>query len=317
MLILVLAEKDDPALGVLQTIDAEFVFGGDPQLFSADQLERAEVVLNGSHDAQTLRALWPKLHSVKWIHSLSAGVEDILFPELRESSIPLTNARGVYKRSLGEWAMLAMLYFAKDVPRLMAQREQALWQQFDCLMLENATVAIIGYGEIGRDVAARAKAFGMRVIATRRRADAPHDGLADEVFSSDEREEVMRRADYVVVSAALTPDTRKIVGRRELQAMKPSAILINVGRGALVDEPALVDVLQKKQIGGAALDVFETEPLPEDHPLWKLDNILLSPHSADHTSTWRHDTVAFFIRNFERFQKGQPLENIVDKQAGY
>jgi phosphoglycerate dehydrogenase-like enzyme len=317
MTILVLARPGAPHLQALQSLPAQVKFGLLPSDFDAADVEKADIVVNGSHSGETLAALWPRLSSLRWVHSLSAGVESLVFPALRESAVPLTNARGVYKRSLGEWTILAMLFFAKDVRRLLRQQHESKWEQFECQMLEGAAVAIIGYGEIGRDVAQRAKAFGMKVIATRRRADQPGDGIADEILPDSANAEVMSRADYVVLCSPLTPATKGMIGDAQFAAMRRSAVFINIGRGAVVDERALIDVLAERRILGAALDVFAEEPLPPSHPFWRMDNLLLSPHSADHTATWLHESTGFFIENFERFQAGEPLQNVVDKEAGY
>lgn len=317
MLVLVIGKRNAPHLKTLESLPAEVIFAESASDLSPDILAKVDVAVNTSHHGQILETMWPSLKSIKWTHSLSAGVESVIFPALRSSSIPLTNARGVYKKSLGEWAMLAILYFAKDIRRLVRQQEAAKWDQYDVEMIEGSTVAIIGYGEIGREVAWRAKAFGMNVIATRRRAESKSDEFASEILPSSENTAAMSRADYVVLCSALTPETRGMIGAREFAAMKSTGIFINIGRGAVVDEPALIDALQRKRIRGAGLDVFVTEPLPQDSPLWKLENVLLSPHSADHTATWQHESVAFFIENFNRFAKGEPLQNIVNKEAGY
>ncbi len=317
MTILVLARPGAPHLFALESLAAKVKFGLRPEDFSPEDVAAARIVVNGSHSGETLAALWPRLTALEWIHSLSAGVEGLMFPELRESPLPLSNARGIYKRSLGEWTILAMLYFAKDVRRLQRQQRESRWEQFDCLMLEGATVAILGYGEIGRDVAQRARAFGMRVLATRRRVEAPQDELAHEIRPASENAAVMAEADYVVLCSPLTEETRGMIGKAEFAAMKPSAVFINIGRGAVVDEPALIDALEERRIAGAALDVFVEEPLPAGHPFWRMDNLLLSPHTADHTATWQHESVAFFLENLARFEKGEPLANLVDKRAGY
>ena len=317
MLVLVIAKRGAPHLRILDTLPAEVRIGESASDFSAEDLEKAEIVVNGSHHGHVLEELWPSLKNLKWVHSLSAGVEGVVIPALKASSIPLTNARGVYKRSLGEWAMLAMLYFAKDVRRLTRQKNDSRWEQFDVDMLSGATVTIIGYGEIGKEVAWRAKAFGMNVIATRRRVTEASDEFASEICPSSENVKAIAKADYVVLSSALTPETRGMISTSEFAAMKPSAVFINIGRGAVVDEPALIEVLEKGKIRGAGLDVFAEEPLPAESPLWKLDNVLLSPHSADHTATWQHETVEFFVENFHRYTRGEALKNIVDKQAGY
>jgi len=217
----------------------------------------------------------------------------------------LTNARGVFSEILGEFAIAAVLFFAKGLRRMVRSQEAGVWDQFDTVEVASQTMGVIGMGDIGKAVARRAEAMGMHVVGLRR-ADGP-----------ERRRDLLARSDYVVLSAPLTPETRGIVGEAELRAMKPTAILINVGRGPLVDEAALVAALREKRIRGAALDVFDEEPLPAGHPFYALDNVLLSPHSADHTPDWKQRTMRLFLDNFERYRKGEPLLNVVEKRRGY
>jgi phosphoglycerate dehydrogenase-like enzyme len=194
------------------------------------------------------------------------------------------------------------------------------WEPFDVEEIAGQTVGIIGYGDIGRAAATRARAMGMHVLATRRHipADATaNDPQIDEYFRPDARREMMAHCDYVVATAPLTEETRHMISDPEFSSMKPTAVVINVGRGPVIDEHALVQALMSKRIRGAALDVFEHEPLPRGHPLYSLENVLLSPHCADHTATWQDDAMRFFLEQFGRFEKGEPLQNIVNKKLGY
>jgi phosphoglycerate dehydrogenase-like enzyme len=275
----------------------------------------ADVVLVGIGGQKVLRELWPSLRRARWLHSLSAGVENLLFPELIESNVTVTNGRGVYKRSLAEFALAAMLFFAKDLGRMKRSQQAGRWDPFDVEMLDGATLGVVGFGEIGRATASLAKPFGMRVLALKRRSLT--DPLADQVYVSSDRMAMISESDYLLVSAALTQETRDLVGEAEIAAMKPYAVVINVGRGAVVNESALIRALEEHRIRGAALDVFNEEPLPDSHPFWHLDNVLLSPHTADHTATWLDETMQFFVEEFQRFANGEPLVNIVDKKAGY
>jgi phosphoglycerate dehydrogenase-like enzyme len=263
----------------------------------------ADVIFVGPRSGPELREVWPQAKRVRWVHSLSAGVETILCPELRPSDVVLTNGRGVFAPALAEWAVAAILYFAKNFPRLLrAQRERA-WESFNVERVEGQTVGIVGYGSIGRAVVERCVALGMRPVAFSR-----HQGSL---------EEVLREADYIVVSTPLTNDTRGMIGAAELKAMRRNAVLINVGRGPVVDEAAMITVLKTHRIKGAALDVFEHEPLPPDHPLWTLDNVLISPHGADYTSDSHERAMRCFLDNLARFERGEELMNVVDKNAGY
>ena len=254
----------------------------------------AEVVLVHPRAGARLREIWPQIPSVKWVHALSAGVENLLFPEL---DVPLTNGRGIFAPALAEWVLAAILHFAKDIPRLMRART---WEPFTLQRIEGQTAGIVGYGSIGRVVGERCAAMGMKVTGVSR-----HEGSLDDV---------LRDSDYAIVCAPLTGATRGLVDPRR---MKRGAVLINVGRGEVVDEAALVDALRSRHLKGAALDVFATEPLPPTHPLWALDNVLISPHCADHTGDSHERAMRCFLENLARFEKGEPLLNVVDKSAGY
>jgi phosphoglycerate dehydrogenase-like enzyme len=286
--------------------------------FLKQHAPEADVILNGFHDGTALGAILPLAGRVKWIHALSAGVEKVLSPELIESPVPLTNGRGVFGPALAEFSVAAMLYFAKDFRRLIRQQQAARWEQFDVAFLRDQTLGVIGYGGIGRETARLAHALGMKVLALRRRTpSAEPDPVLERSFTRDQLNEMLSLSDYLLAAAPLTPETQGLLGPSEFHFMKDSAVFINVGRGAVADEASLISALNQGAIRGAALDVFEKEPLPADHPFYRMENVLLSPHSADHSTGWMELAVKQFVENFERFRNGQPLEYIVDKQAGY
>jgi phosphoglycerate dehydrogenase-like enzyme len=231
---------------------------------------------------------------------------------------PLTNSRGVYARSLSEFALAGMLYFAKNLNRMRDAQRAHKWEQFDIDELHGKALGIVGYGEIGRRTAERAKPFGMQVYILRRRPQfAADDPLVDRVYRTDELDSLLAASDYLLVSAPLTAETRGMLGATQLARMKPSAVLINLGRGPVVVETALVDALRQQKIRGAVLDVFNQEPLPAGHPFYSLDNVLLSPHCADHTATWMDEAMQLFLENLELFRAGKPLKNLTDKKSGY
>ncbi|HSP36096.1 MAG TPA: D-2-hydroxyacid dehydrogenase [Thermoanaerobaculia bacterium] len=259
----------------------------------------ADVLVLAPRYGEWIRDVWPDARKLRWIHSLGAGVEKLPFDILRDSDVVVTNARGVYAGALAEWVIGAMLYFAKDFRRLTTARE---WKPFHVERLEGATLGIVGYGNIGEAIARRANAFGMRILTARR---------------SDPVDDLIAASDYVVLSTPLTPATHRLMNADRIARMKPSAVLVNISRGQVVDEAALIDALGAHRIRGAALDVFETEPLPPDSPLWTLDNVLLSPHSADRTTDSHERAIAVFRANLARFERGEPLENIVEKVRGY
>nr|ALS92394.1 D-isomer specific 2-hydroxyacid dehydrogenase, NAD binding domain protein [uncultured bacterium] len=317
--VLVLADPTDPTLAMLEELPAETTIaaGNSVEAFTRAAAD-ATVILTWSISGELLRQVFAITPRVRWIHSRSAGLDSVLFPALQASPVTLTNGRGVFSNSLGEFVIGGALFFAKDFRRMIRSQAAGIWDQFDVEPLEGQTLAIVGYGDIGRAIAARARAMGMKVLALRRRpAESAGDSLVDEVFPPERKLEMLARADYIVASAPLTPETRGMIGEAEFAVMKPTAVVMNVGRGPVIDEAALVGALSARRIKGAALDVFDREPLPEGHPFYALDNVLLSPHCVDHTPDWLPQAMRFFLQNFERFRKGEPLINVVDKQRGY
>jgi phosphoglycerate dehydrogenase-like enzyme len=278
----------------------------------------ADVIFSWGAKRDLMEQLLAQTPNLKWIHSRSAGLDSLLFPALIESPVPLTNGRGVFSQSLGEFVLAAVLYFAKDFRRMICNQEAGRWEQFNVHEISGQTMGIVGYGDIGRACAWRAKAMGMKVLAVRRHPEqSAGDQNVEHVYGFDGLHEMIRQCDYVVAAAPLTPETKSLINTTEFAAMKPSAIILNVGRGPVIDEPAMLAALQSGKIRGAGLDVFTVEPLPEGHPFYSMDNVLLSPHCADNTQDWLEQAMLFFYRNLDRFQKGEPLENVVDKRAGY
>lgn len=317
--VLVLSEPTDPKLAMLEALPPEttVAVGNRAEAFERSAPE-ATVIFNWGGTRPLLEQVFRMAPRVRWVHSRSAGLEDMLFPALVESNVTLTNARGVFSHSLGEFVIGAALFFAKDFRRMVRSQMAGAWDQFDISMLSGRTMGIVGYGDIGRATATRAKALGMRVLALRRHPEqSAGDPSVEEVLPIRRRQELLARSDYVVITAPLTAETRGLIGAPELAAMKPTAVLINVGRGPVVDESALIQALETGRIRGAALDVFDQEPLPAGHPFYRLENVLLSPHCADHTPDWIDQAMRFFLENYTRFHKGEPLRNVVNKKLGY
>jgi phosphoglycerate dehydrogenase-like enzyme len=312
----------DPAAHHLRLLDklpqpVDIRAGNDPK-FVAAHAPSADVILVGPSEHEALRLALPLATRVRWVHSLSAGVEKYMFPELVESAVPLTNGKGVFTASLAEFVMASILFFAKDLRALVRNQEAGKWRQFDVEFIRDRVLGIVGYGDIGRESARFARALGMEVVAVRRRAALSNeDQDLKRVYPPEELLEMLAASDYVLVATPLTPETRGMIGKRQFDAMRNSSVIINVGRGPVIVESDLIAALQSKRIRGAALDVFDEEPLPEGHPFYVLENVLLSPHSADHTVGWADLATEVFLENFERFRSGQPLKNIVDKRAGY
>ena len=291
-----------------------------------DEVEKfapdAEVILYSGLTGKTvdLAKIWGIAGKLRWLHSLSAGVEKVLFRELIDSPVPVTNARGVFKRSLAEFAILGMLYHYKRVRLLVENQRKHHWDNFSVRFLRDCVMGVVGYGEIGRECAILAKSLGVKIHAIRRNPEkSQNDPLLDRIFAGDELHSMLAEVDVVLAAAPLTPQTHHMLSDAQFAAMKRDAIVINVGRGPVIDEAALVRALQQERIAGAALDVFEEEPLPSSSPLWDMENVLISPHCTDRTvdPDWLDLSMQFFVQNFQRFVKGEPLENVVDKKAGY
>lgn len=316
--VLVLANPNEPQLAMLEALPAEtrIAVGNSAEAFKRAAPE-ASIIFNWSGSGALLREVLGMCPAVRWVHCRAAGLDDLLTPELISSPAPLTNGSGVFSPPLGEFVLGAILYFAKDFRRLIRNQAAGVWEPFDVAEVSGQTAGIVGYGDIGRAVATRLKAMGMNVLALRRSAAAAADQLVSKYYGPGGLVEMVAECDYVVVTAPLTAETRGMIGAREFAAMKASAVVINVGRGAVIDEAAMIEALTGKRIAGAALDVFTSEPLPAGHPFFQLENVLLSPHSTDHTHDWLERAMQFFLTQFERFAKGEPLLNVVDKKRGY
>lgn len=314
-LVLVLTQKEEPQFGMLK--DLQHVVGNNVENFT-EAAKEASVIMHWSGPRDVLRSVFLMSPRVRWVHSRAAGLDNLLFPELVESEVPLTNGSGVFSDSLGEFALGAMLYFAKDFRRMLRNQEAGRWAQFDVDEIAGQTLGMVGYGSIGHAVASRARAMGMHVHAYDLRYNsAATDAVVEQFYDSGDLAKMLGRCDFVVTCMPLTPETLHMVSDAQFAAMKPSAIFINIGRGPVVDQAALVRALTEKKIRGAGLDVFETEPLPDGDPIFKFENILVSPHCADHTKKWLDNAMRFFLEQYERFKNGERLQNIVNKRLGY
>ena len=317
--LLVLTEPHDNNVPLLAELRQKAtILVGDSVLDFATSASAAEIILNWSGSLALLREVFLLSGRVRWIHSRSAGLEQVLFPELVESEVILTNGSGVFSPSLGEFALGAILYFAKDFRRIIRNQMAGIWEPFDVTMVSGQTLGIVGYGSIGRAVATRARALEMNVLALRRRLHQEReDVLIDRFYGPEQRQEMLSRCDYILVALPLTEQTKGVIANAEFAVMKKNAVVINVGRGATIDERAMIETLSENRIRGAALDVFDQEPLPQGHPFYSLENVLLSPHSADHTFGWLDNAMRFFLAQLTRFRHGETLLNIVDKASGY
>ncbi len=318
-LILVLSNADDPELRMLESLPHIRINSPADLTESA---RKAEVILHWAGPRDLLRTTFLACPDIRWVHSRSAGLDKTLFPELVESPVPLTNGSGVFSQSLGEFALAAILYFAKDFRRMIRNQMAGRWEQFLVEEIDGQTVGIVGYGDIGRAVASRVHAMGMRVLALKRHAPvsgdpSPGESMIDQFFGPAELSAMLAQCDFIVIATPLTPETHHMISDAAFSAMKPNAVVINIGRGPVIDQAALLRALTEKKIKGAGLDVFEQEPIPAGDPIFKFENVLVSPHCADQTTEWLKQAMRFFIKQYERFSEGEPLENIVEKHLGY
>src|SRR6202047_4913042 len=263
--VLALASPAEPQLALLRQLPQEtnVVVGDSVDAFRSAS-RNATIILNWSGSGALLREAFQMCPNLQWVHTRSAGLDSVLFPELTESPVSLTNGTGVFSPSLAEFVLGAILYFAKDFRRMVRNQCAGVWEAFDVLPVSGSTVGIIGYGDIGRAVANKTRAMGMRGMAIKRHSPSLFkldDPLVDQVYGPDRRIEMLSRCDYVVVSAPLTSETRSMIGKPEFAAMKTTAVIINVGRGPIIDEAAMINALFERRIKGAALDVFDQEPL--------------------------------------------------------
>lgn len=282
------------------------------------------------HDAEVLFTLslrpeqFAAAPQLRWIHAPSAAVHQLLFPQLVKSEVVVTNSREVHGPVVAEHVIALIFALAKKIPqavRLQEKRtwgQEAIWKQgAHPREIAGATLGLIGVGSIGRRVAQMASALSMRVIAVREHPEKGKPDGVQAVFAPSQLDDMLRQSDYVVLAAPLIAATQGLINADRLAVMKPEACLINVGRGAQVDEAALITALSTRRIAGAALDVFEREPLPSESPLWNVDNLLITPHTAGLTEKLWHRHYDLFSDNLRRYLARQPLQFVVDKQKGY
>ena len=273
-----------------------------------------------------LRWVWGKNYArivgqmpqIRWLHTASAGVDHVLTPEVKaKSNLTVTDSGPAFEIAISEFVLAWMLMAARGLPELMKNQREHLWKPVPQFELHGKTVGILGLGPIGRGTAVRAKAFGMHTLGLRRR-NAPVEGV-DEVLTGPEGlTRLLTDSDFVVIAAALTSETRALIGAEQIALLKPTAWIINIARGGLIDEPALIAALQAGKIGGACLDVFAQEPLPEGSPLWDLPNVYVAPHnSPGGDPNLQKRQKAIFVENLSRFARNEPLENVVDIERGY
>ncbi|MEV6181242.1 D-2-hydroxyacid dehydrogenase [Streptomyces sp. NPDC052015] len=306
--VLVLDADPLPRLGRL-TGRARVVHADETTL--AGRLPEADVLLVWDFTSQAVRAAWPGGGPrPRWVHTASVGVDHLMCPELAASDTVVTNARGVFDEPIAEYVAALVLALAKDLPLTWELQGRHEWRHREGLRVAGTHAVVVGSGPIGRAIARTLKALGVTTAVVGR---VPRTGI----HGPEDLDRLLARADWVVAAAPLTEQTHGMFDLRRFGVMQPSARFLNVGRGQLVVEEALVQALERRWIAGAALDVFATEPLPPDSPLWRVPGLLVSPHMSGDTVGWRDELGAQFVELFERWAAGRPLRNVVDKQRGY
>ncbi len=281
-----------------------------------DALAGAAVLLGWDFAAGGLEEAWDRAGDLRWIHWCSAGVNAALFPGLVQSDVTLTNARGVFDRAMAEYTLGQIIAFAKRFPESYALQARGEWLHRLSARVEGARVLVVGVGSIGREIARLVRAVGMVVEGVGRTA-RDGDGDFDRIHGRDDLTVCLGDADYVVLITPLTAETTGMFGPDQFAAMKPSACFINLGRGPLVDEAALIDALDIGAPAGAVLDVFQIEPLPSDSPLWAHPRVVITPHNSGDFIGFEDAIAQMFLENYRRYKAGEPLHNLVDKALGF
>ncbi|WP_375503974.1 D-2-hydroxyacid dehydrogenase [uncultured Nostoc sp.] len=297
--------------------DTQFVRVDSDGNFDGDA-SNAEIYLNGFKlKPTTLHKVLAAAPGIRWQQTPSAGVNHILTPIFLQHDIILTNGAGVHAIPISEFVLTLILYHAKQLRQLQAAHDQRNWRKSWLVLpeLANSTVLILGTGNIGQAIAARAKAFGAKVWGGRRRPE-PLPNF-DKIVGTDEWHALLPEVDYIVVATPLTAETKGLIDEKVLRSLPSHAYLINVGRGAVVDESALTKALTEGWIAGAGLDTVSTEPLPPESSLWSLPNLFITPHTSAISPELKGRIANLFLDNLERYRAGQPLHNVVNKQAGY
>lgn len=281
-----------------------------------DAVPGADVLLLWDFFSPAVKRVWDRCDSLKWIHIAAAGVDSLMFDELVDSDVVVTNSRGIFDRPIAEYVLGQILAFAKGSARSAELQRSRTWLHRESERIDTAHAMVVGTGAIGRETARLLRAVGMSVSGVGRTARSS-DVDFGRVHASSDLATVVHDVDYLVLVAPLTAATHNMVDADVLAAAKPGVRLINVGRGELLDTGALLSHLGSGQVAGAALDVFDTEPLPEESPVWVADNLVVTPHMSGDAEGWRRRLADLFVQNFERYAASEGLENVVDKKLGF
>jgi phosphoglycerate dehydrogenase-like enzyme len=310
------ADPEDPPPGLAALAEVVDVVPAATEPAMAEALPGADIVFSWRPRKDLLEPVWASATDLRWIQAASAGVDGLLFPELVESDVVVTNARGVFDTAIAEYTLGLLLLFAKGLPGVLDRQRAGKWRPRETELLGGKRLLVVGAGPVGLAIGRAARALGMVVRAVARTA-RPGTDVFGAIYGADELADACGWADFVVDALPLTTETDRIFGQEVFAAMKRTARFVNVGRGRTVDEAALVRALEDGVIAGAALDVFEQEPLPSESPLWGLPNAIVSPHMSGTYAGWREAVAELFVENLERYLTGRPLRNVVDKRRGY
>ncbi|MFI7140206.1 D-2-hydroxyacid dehydrogenase [Streptomyces massasporeus] len=277
----------------------------------AERLPSADALLVWDFTSRAVRDAWPgEGPRPRWVHTASAGVDHLMCPELAASDTVVTNARGIFDQPIAEYVAALVLAMAKDLPRTLELQRERTWRHRESLKIAGSRAVVVGSGPIGRAIAHTLGALDITTALVGRTARSGVHGPKD-------LDRLLARADWVIAAAPLTDETHGMFDARRFGLMQPSARFVNIGRGQLVVEDALSEALAKRWIAGAALDVFEAEPLPAESPLWQAPGLIVSPHMSGDIVGWRDELGAQFVDLYELWASGKPLKNVVDKQRGY
>jgi phosphoglycerate dehydrogenase-like enzyme len=309
------ASAEDPPPGLPASLDgASLAFASDAAELAAN-LPQADVIFHWSNRTALLRSAWPQARQLRWIHAAGVGVEWTIFPELIESDVVLTNCRGVFDVTVPEYVLGLMLLMAKDFRGTLEAQRDRRWHHRPVEAVGGSRAIVVGAGSIGRATARLLRSLGLDVVLVARRASS--DPEFGDIAPVTELSSVAAGADWLIVVLPLTAETRGLIGPEVLDVLPPTARVINVGRGPVINDPALIDRLSSGRLAGAALDVFEREPLPPEHPYWTLPNVIVYPHMAGDVHGWLEWFTRSFLANLDRWLADKPLENVVDKRLGY
>lgn len=281
-----------------------------------EQIAEADALFLWDFFSEAVQNAWPQAKRLKWIHVAAAGVDKLLFDELNESDVVVTNAQGIFDRPIAEWVLAAVLAEAKDFAGNYRYKSQKTWMHRETKRVQGKNALVIGTGAIGREIANLLRAAGLQIRGAGRRV-RDHDADFGQVLLTSEMPDHIGWADVIVNAAPLTDETTEMINDEVLAAVRPGAHFLNIGRGESVDEPALIRALQQGPLGFASLDVFAVEPLPADSALWELENVLISAHMSGDVLGWKEALAEQFVDNAGRWLDGKDLVNVVDKAKGY